>query len=68
MYRESIVMHYTIICTSNGYMVEQEEYEGSTAYMDDANGDNTFTTYAEACGVLADYLNRIRDEQKNKAC
>jgi hypothetical protein len=46
-------------------MVEQEEEEGSTDYMCDANGDNVFSTYAEACGVLADYLNRIRDAQKN---
>jgi hypothetical protein len=46
-------------------MVEQEEEEGSTDYMHDANGDNVFSTYAEACGVLADHLNRIRNEQKN---
>jgi len=65
MYTESIIMHYTIICTSIGYMVEQEEDEGSTDYMHDANGDNVFNTYAEACGVLADHLNRIRNEQKN---
>ena len=65
MYREEVLMHYTILCTSIGYMVEQEEEEGSTDYMHDANGDNVFSTYAEACGVLADHLNRIRDEQKN---
>jgi len=65
MYREEVLMHYTILCTSMGYMVEQEEEEGSTAYMEGANGDNIFSTYAEACGVLADYLNRIRDGQKN---
>ena len=65
MYREEVLMHYTILCTSVGYMVEQEEEEGSTDYMHDANGDNTFSTYAEACGVLADHLNRIRDGQKN---
>jgi hypothetical protein len=46
-------------------MVEQEEEEGSTDYVHDKNGDNTFTTYAEACGVLADQLNRIKNEQKS---
>ena len=65
MYREEVLMHYTVLCTSAGYMVEQEEEEGSTDYMHDANGDNVFSTYAEACGVLADHLNRIRDAQKN---
>jgi hypothetical protein len=65
MYREEILMHYTIICTSNGYMVEQEEDEGSTDYVHDKNGDNTFTTYGEACDVLAKQLLRIRDEQFN---
>jgi hypothetical protein len=65
MYRESIIMHYTIICTSNGYMVEQEEEDGGTDYVHDKNGDNTFTTYAEACDVLAKQLLRIKDEQTN---
>ena len=65
MYTEEVLMHYTVLCTSAGYMVEQEEEEGSTDYMCDANGNNTFSTYAEACGVLADHLNRIRDGQKN---
>jgi len=65
MYREEVLMHYTILCTSMGYMVEQEEEEGSTEYIHDANGDNTFTTYAEACGALADHLNRIRDAHTN---
>jgi hypothetical protein len=65
MYKEEVLMHYTILCTSMGYMVEQEEEEGSTDYVHDANGDNTFSTYAEVCGVLADHLNRIRDGQKN---
>jgi hypothetical protein len=63
MYKESIIMHYTIICTSNGYMVEQEEEDGGTDYVHDKNGDNTFTTYAEACGILADQLMRIKNEQ-----
>jgi hypothetical protein len=62
MYKEEILMHFTIICTSNGYMVEQEETEGSTDYMHDENDDNTFSTYAEACGVLANYLMRIKNE------
>jgi hypothetical protein len=62
MYKEEILMHFTIICTSNGYMVEQEEHEGSTAYMEDENGDNTFVTYAEACHVLAQHLIRIKNE------
>jgi hypothetical protein len=65
MYKEEVLMHYTILCTSMGYMVEQEEEEGNTDYVHDVNGDNTFSTYAEACGVLADHLNRIRDGQKN---
>jgi hypothetical protein len=65
MYREEVLMHYTVLCTSMGYMVEQEEEEGSTEYIHDANGDNVFTTYAEACGVLADHLNRVRNELTN---
>ena len=65
MYKEEILMHFTIICTSNGYMVEQEEAEGSTDYMHDENDDNTFTTYAEACGVLANHLMRIKNEHTN---
>lgn len=68
MYREEILMHYTIICTSNGYMVEQEEEEGSTDYLHDENDDNTFVTYAEACGVLADHLLRIKNGQAHQAC
>jgi hypothetical protein len=62
MYKEEILMHYTILCTSNGYMVEQEEYEGSTDYLHDENDDNTFVTYAEACHVLAQHLMRIKNE------
>jgi hypothetical protein len=63
MYKEEILMHYTIICTSNGYMVEQEEEEGSTDYLHDENDDNTFVTYAEACHVLAQHLLGICNEQ-----
>ena len=65
MYKEEILMHYTIICTSSGYMVEQEDDNCETFYVDDKNGDNTFTTYAEACGVLAEHLTRIKNEQTN---
>jgi thiamine pyrophosphate-dependent acetolactate synthase large subunit-like protein len=65
MYRESIIMHYTIICTSNGYMVEQEEEDGGNDYVHTKSGDNTFTTYAEACGVLANHLIGIKNEQTN---
>lgn len=65
MYKEEILMHYTIICTSNGYMVEQEEEEGGYDYLNDKNGDNTFTTYAEACGVLSDHLLSIKNQQTN---
>ena len=63
MYRESIIMHYTIICTSNGYMVEQEDDNCETFYVHDESGDNTFITYAEACGVLANHLLGVKNEQ-----
>jgi len=63
MYRESIIMHYTIICTSNGYMVEQEEEDGGNDYVHTKDGNNTFDTYAEACGVLANHLLGIKNEQ-----
>lgn len=56
MYKEEIIMHYTIICTPNGYMVEQEDSENDTEYLHDENGDNTFVTYAEAREVLANHL------------
>jgi hypothetical protein len=62
MYKEEIIMQYTIICTSNGYMVEQEEEDGGNDYVHDLNGDNTFVSYAEACVVLAEHLLRIKDE------
>jgi hypothetical protein len=63
MYKEEIIMHYTIICTSNGYMVEQEEAEGSTDYLHDENDDNTFVSYAEACFVLAEHCMKMYSEK-----
>ena len=56
MYREKIIMHYTIIYTNDGYMVEQEDDENDTEYLHDENGDNLFNTYAEAREVLAHHL------------
>ena len=56
MYKEEIIMHYTIIRTSNGYMVEKEDAENDTEYLHDENDDNTFVTYAEAREVLANHL------------
>jgi hypothetical protein len=58
MYKEEILMHYTLICTSKGYMIEQEEEDGGTAYVHAPNGDNTFDTYAQASVVLAEHLLR----------
>jgi hypothetical protein len=58
MYKEEIIMHYTIICTPNGYMIEQEEEEGGTDYIQAPDGDNTFDTYAKASVVLAHHLLR----------
>lgn len=58
MYTEEILMHYTIINTSNGYMIEQEEEDGGSDYIHAPNGDNTFDTYAQASVVLAQHLLR----------
>jgi hypothetical protein len=58
MYKEEILMHYTLICTSKGYMIEQEEEDGGTDYIHAPNGDNTFDTYAQASVVLAEHLLR----------
>lgn len=58
MYKEEIIMKYTILCTSNGYMVEQEEEDGGTDYLHASNGDNLFDTYAQASVVLAQHLLR----------
>lgn len=56
MYKEEIIKHFTILCTPNGYMVEQEEEDGGNEYIHAPNGDNLFDTYAQASVVLAHYL------------
>jgi len=56
MYKEQITKHFTIICTNDGYMVEQEEEDGFNEYIHAPNGDNLFDTYAQASVVLAQYL------------
>jgi hypothetical protein len=56
MYKEEIVKHFTILCTSNGYMIEHEDDDGGYEYIHAPNGDNTFDTYAQATVVLAHYL------------
>ena len=56
MYKEQIIKHFTIICTNDGYMVEQEEEDGGNEYIHAPNGDNLFDTYAQASVVLAQYL------------
>ena len=56
MYKEEIVKQYTILCTSNGYMVEHETEDGDNEYIHAPNGDNVFDTYTQASVVLAHYL------------
>jgi len=56
MYKEEIMKQFTIICTNNGYMIEEENEDGDNEYIHAPNGDNLFDTYAQASVVLAQYL------------
>ena len=56
MYKEEIISSFTIISTSNGYMVEYQTEEGDDQYVHAPNGDNTFDTYAQAVVVLTQHL------------
>lgn len=67
MYKEDVVVHFTIIRTSNGFKVEREESEDDTEYVSDLDGQDTFHTYFEACVVLAEYLLRKPNEQYSQA-
>ena len=51
---ERVIKKYTIIQTSNGFMIEEADggcYE--SLYLHDSNGDNTFDTYRQACMCLS---------------
>ena len=39
MYKEEIIKHFTILCTSNGYMIEHEDDDGGYEYIHAPNGD-----------------------------
>jgi hypothetical protein len=56
MYKEEIIKQFTIICTNNGYMIEEENEDGDNEYIHAPDGDNLFDTYAQASVVLAQYL------------
>jgi len=56
MYKEEIIKQFTIICTNNGYMIEEENEDGDNEYIHAPDGDNLFHTYAQASVVLAQYL------------
>jgi hypothetical protein len=56
MYKEEIVSSFTVISTSNGYMVEYQTEKGDDQYVHSPNGDNTFDTYAQAVVVLTQHL------------
>jgi hypothetical protein len=67
MYKEEVVMHFTIIRTSNGFKVEQEEPEGGYDYVSDLDGQDTFSTYFEACVVLAEHMLKVPNEKFSQA-
>lgn len=51
-----IISSFTIINTSNGYMVEYKTDEGNYQYVSSPDGDNTFIRYPQAVMVLMQYL------------
>lgn len=51
-----VVTSFTVIDTSNGYMIECLQEDGDTQYVHAPNGDNTFDTYAQAVVVLSQHL------------
>jgi hypothetical protein len=53
---EKLMKRFSIICTNDGYMVEQEDEDDGNEYIHAPNGDNLFDTYAQASVVLAQYL------------
>ena len=53
---EKLIKRFSIICTNDGYMVEQEDEDDGNEYIHAPNGDNLFDTYAQASVVLAQYL------------
>lgn len=63
MYKEEVVVHFTIIRTPNGFKVEQESDYG-TDYLSDPDGLDTFRTYFEACVVLAEHILKVPNENR----
>ena len=53
---EKLIKRFSIICTNDGYMVEQEDKDEGNEYIHAPDGDNLFDTYAQASVVLAQYL------------
>lgn len=53
---EKLIKRFSIICTNDGYMVEQEDEGEGNEYIHAPDGDNLFDTYAQASVVLAQYL------------
>ena len=55
---DKVVKKYTVVRTSNGFMVEVEADDGcyESLLVHTPSGDNTFDTYREACMCLSLYL------------
>lgn len=64
---EDVVVHFTIVRTADGFIVEQEESEGYIEIISAPDGQDVFRTYLEACVVLAEHLLRGLNEQHRKA-